>query len=231
MKQSTRLLISNEVHEPMHIVYSRAIPLTIEDEGSQVLLNGNLVHPDWFKEGLANIICARFRTSFTYDFDFLDLFLQNWDGTIPPSAHILKGDTNVSYFVYTLFVTYYFQIAGMDWSDWQYPELQCDLEMLVAASCLQPITVQAKQLVEKAEKAVRSAPQLEYQPLNQGTQTDFDSILEFLREWQTQSGLNPALPLRLLHRFYGDENLQGGVIRDPLQGNKVVGLNIFQQHP
>ena len=44
--------------------------------------------------------------------DFVDLFLQSWDGIIPKSDQIVGGDESLPYFFHTLFCAFVFQAYG-----------------------------------------------------------------------------------------------------------------------
>lgn len=105
------LLYSNLIHELAgHSVLSISFNINVHHKNGQPIdLDANLVLPDWFKEGLANMPALRFAANVEGMTNFLDLFLQKWDGKIPSSKELLAGDTNISYFFYTLFTAFSLQ--------------------------------------------------------------------------------------------------------------------------
>jgi hypothetical protein len=104
------LHFSHQLHEPVHFALSETFVVHLRmQHDQQVELDANLVLPDWFKEGLANLTALRFAANVEGMTNFLDLFLDSWDGKIPSNKDLIAGDTNVSYFFYTVFTAFCLQ--------------------------------------------------------------------------------------------------------------------------
>ena len=104
LSQNKALLRSNLIHElGGHPVIAHTFGFYLNHLYRDVRLDPNLVLPDWFKEGVSNLNALRFFMNFEGRNNFLDLFLENWDGRIPTAGELISGDTQVPYFFYSLF--------------------------------------------------------------------------------------------------------------------------------